>query len=156
MTDSRQLNSALRHNASTRRYFLGCYPSDRIPKSNVFPYCVIVNTDDSKSPGQHWVAMNVLSPARVEYFDSLGVWPPSVASIHTFLNGFEHCSHITTPLQSAYSGCCGKYAVYFLLRRFRDAQSFDSIVEHLRQCKTLPDRLVSAYVNRTFRDVFNI
>jgi len=153
MTDSRQLNSALKHNPSTSRYFLGCFPSDRIRQSNVYPYCMIVNTDDSKSPGQHWVAMNVISPTSLEYFDSLGVWP-AAGNIHQFLSNFENVSHITKPFQSIYSGCCGKYAVYFLLRRFRDSQSFEKIIEHLRECKSHPDRLVSAFVNRTFSHSF--
>ena len=153
MTDSRQLTSALKHNTSTRRYFLGCFPSDKIRESSIYPYCMIINTDDSSLPGTHWVAVNVLSRARIEYFDSLGEWPP-VANIYRFLSRFEKISYISEGLQSPYSGCCGKYAVYFLLRRLRDSINFEDIVGHLRKCKTTPDRLVSAFVNRNFKEVF--
>jgi len=50
-----QLNGAGRKLLGVK--FKGVYPSDKIPKLNdLSPYCIL-NLDNSKQPGSHWVAI---------------------------------------------------------------------------------------------------
>ena len=159
MTDSLQLTAALRHHPDTRNYFMGCCPSDGIKTSSLFPYCWIVNTDESHQPGQHWVVVNVVAKERVEYFDSLAHWP-AVENIQEFLDGFNTVVHLRagSTLQSPRSTCCGKYALYFLLQRYHqpNPRSFVQIVHHLNTFATEPDKIVQSYVNRRFKRIFSL
>ena len=53
--------------------FIGCYPHDILPhikrKSNI---SIIINTANSKSIGEHWVAMRMTNNEYF-YFDSYGL-----------------------------------------------------------------------------------
>ena len=52
--------------------FIGCYPNDKLPKiekeSNI---SIIINTGNSESLGEHWVAMR-MTRDKCFYFDSFG------------------------------------------------------------------------------------
>jgi hypothetical protein len=37
--------------------FKGTYPRDMLPKINHLPSGIVINTDPSNKPGEHWVAM---------------------------------------------------------------------------------------------------
>jgi hypothetical protein len=37
--------------------FKGTYPRDMLPTINRLPACVVINTDPSNEPGEHWVAV---------------------------------------------------------------------------------------------------
>ena len=53
--------------------FIGCYPNDKLPKiekeSNI---SIIINTGNSESLGEHWVAMR-MTRDKCFYFDSFGL-----------------------------------------------------------------------------------
>ena len=40
-----------------RRYFVGVFPRNRLPAINTYPASLILNTDPSGRPGEHWVAI---------------------------------------------------------------------------------------------------
>ncbi len=50
--------------------FLGIYSADTIPKMNNGTY-IIVNTDDSNGPGEHWMGL-VKNKSNVVVYDSFG------------------------------------------------------------------------------------
>ena len=53
--------------------FLGCFPHDMLPPfPKQFPRSLIINTDDSSKPGDHWVGL-VLNKDKCFYFDSYGL-----------------------------------------------------------------------------------
>ena len=54
--------------------FIGVYPRDQLPVIKTLPCALVANTDDSKNPGEHWVAM-YFSRTKTEYFDSFGLPP---------------------------------------------------------------------------------
>uniref|UniRef100_A0A914H3L9 Ubiquitin-like protease family profile domain-containing protein n=1 Tax=Globodera rostochiensis TaxID=31243 RepID=A0A914H3L9_GLORO len=105
---------------------------------------MVVNTDTSQEVGTHWVALYVQTPSIVDYFDSFADWPPESAEICTFLHRFKHVNRSGACLQSDRSSACGKHVIYFLYRRCR-GWSLQQIVQHLRDCKTTPDRLVTGF-----------
>ena len=67
-----------------KKDFLGCFPMDRLPPfPSVFPKSMIINTQKSSQPGEHWVAL-VLTEKKCYYFDSFG-WPIMEENILRYL-----------------------------------------------------------------------
>ncbi|KAL3080679.1 hypothetical protein niasHT_039566 [Heterodera trifolii] len=98
--------------------------SDQIPAGAIvkFPHCMVVNLDPSTSHGSHWVCIYCASPLHLEYYDSLGMWPPP--SVHI----------------SANSSACGRHVIFFLYCRCV-GMAFEKIVSFLHFGKQQPDTL---------------
>ena len=63
----------IEHFLSGNPYFLGCFPKNKLPPMPTsFPKTIIVNTQDSNQPGEHWLAL-VLMKNKCFYFDSFGL-----------------------------------------------------------------------------------
>ncbi|KAL3093266.1 hypothetical protein niasHS_005161 [Heterodera schachtii] len=78
---------------------------DQIPAVAIakFPHCMVVNLDPSTSHGSHWVCIYCASPLHLEYYDSLGMWPPPSAHIVDHLSHYKQIQYNSLPLQSANS-----------------------------------------------------
>jgi hypothetical protein len=142
------IDSILRKNKITKNYYIGCFASDQIPKVNPekFPTCFVLNTDESTRPGEHWIALFLTSPLHVEYFDSLGQWPPISEKIHQFLSQFPHLVHNgDIKVQSDLSSSCGEHVIYFIHMRCK-GHSFKEILKRLTSTKTKPDILVKNFL----------
>jgi hypothetical protein len=146
---SKQIGKILSRNSNTKRFFIGCYPSDRIPRlrNGPFPHCMIVNTDPIGSIGSHWCALYVQSPSTVEFYDSLGDWPPMSKPIAEYLARFPCVQKSDIALQSEKSSACGKHCIYFLVKRC-DGIPFKEIISRLYDHTKKPDAIVSAFVHR--------
>src|SRR5689334_18280925 len=107
------IDRVLRQNAVTRKYFLGTFPADKIPKPDRYPASLVVNMDNSDKPGSHWVAMFMPSSQTIFYYDSFGI-QPSNKNIQKFLRAFDHVERNTTTFQSIDSDICGFFVMYFL------------------------------------------
>lgn len=142
-----QIDKMLRRSPTTRGTYRGCFAADKIPSDHngKYPQHMVVNMDTSNSYGSHWVAIYVCSPDEVEYYDSLGDWPPPSAYIQRFLAHFAHCKYNKWQWQSERSSACGKHAIYFLLRRCAGL-SFEEIMRNFTRCKQKADRIVTAFV----------
>jgi hypothetical protein len=94
--------------------FIGTFARDQLPIINTFPCGLIVNSDPSNKPGEHWTAI-FLNKGLGEYFDSYG-FPPLHSDVLHFLN--KHCPkgwcHNTVMLQSANSMTCGMYCIFYI------------------------------------------
>ncbi|KAL3124255.1 hypothetical protein niasHT_006643 [Heterodera trifolii] len=79
--------------------------SDQIPAGAIvkFPHCMVVNLDPSTSHGSHWVCIYCASPLHLEYYDSLGMWPPPSVHIVNHLSRYKQIQYNSLPLQSANS-----------------------------------------------------
>lgn len=98
--------------------FIGVYPRDKLPKIDKIPSALIVNTDTSDKPGEHWIAIFV-SEKETIYFDSFGL-PPYHEDILNFLqNTPGEISFNTVTLQSASADTCGQYCVLFVKMKCR-------------------------------------
>ena len=89
-------NHAILRYASERRipYFRGVYMLDTLPKSGVLEHeCGIVNLDNSKGSGTHWVSYYKHGSTRI-YFDSFGQITP--LEIQKYLKTEREFSKITT------------------------------------------------------------
>jgi len=127
--------------------FLGIFARDNLPVIRRRPVLLVVNTDNSKKSGSHWVAMFIDSN-NGEFFDSLGQQP--LVDFASFMN--RYCSHWTysdMQIQSISSYFCGHYVIYFciqrkrgidmqkILRIFTNDTGFNDMVIHRIVCRTL-------------------
>ena len=86
--------------------FLGCYASDQIdilPKT--LPKSLIINTANSGSDGEHWVAL-VLQENRCFYFDYFGLPIISTNILHFLHNLLVIGKDITDNRDKSAAECC--------------------------------------------------
>ncbi|KAL3108903.1 hypothetical protein niasHT_011453 [Heterodera trifolii] len=83
----------------------------------------VVNLDPSTSHGSHWVCIYCPSPLHLEYYDSLGMWPPPSAHIVDHLSRYKQIQYSCLPLQypnsmdwSAFSSECVQFGGYNIYR----------------------------------------
>lgn len=109
---------------------------------------MVVNTDEAAEPGEHWTAIFVAGPRNVEYFDSLGDWPPPSNGIYRFLSQFPNIRHVRggRRFQSERSAACGEFVIYFLHMRCKGL-SFRQVLDRLDMAKGTPNILVKNFTN---------
>lgn len=93
--------------------FLGTFPIDRLPVSRANRFCFVFNTDMSRKPGRHWIAVYV-TPTRVEYFDATGKQPIILAYLRKLDKPVFYNNH---RIQAPQSIACGVYCCDFIKRR---------------------------------------
>ena len=145
---SNEISKILGRNPATRRYFIGCYAADKLPENyNVYPYCFVANMDCSGWTGSHWIAIFVKSGTSVEYYDSLGHWPPLSPYIIAFLRKFRSIESNSEQLQSENSKSCGKHVIYFLHKRCSETiSSISDLIAYFRKHRQSPDEIVNEFV----------
>ena len=136
--DNITINYLLKNNPSTKRFFLGCFPCDRIPFTDRYPYFVVANTDSSFQSGTHWIVIYVFNAYNAEYFDSYGELPNPC--IQKYLENYKYVKINKFQIQSNFSEVCGQYCIYFSIKR-SEGINFDEIIRKLKQIKE-PDRFV--------------
>ena len=83
---------------------------------------VIVNFDDIKGPGTHWIALGMFEDT-IEFFDPLGCdflnWPNLPIGLLKFLfqNSFQKTIVRIERLQSSSSSVCGLYCIFYIIHR---------------------------------------
>ena len=132
-------------------HFFGTYPKDLLPKALAKKAGIVINTDNSNQPGEHWVAVFLRPNGYAEYFDSFGM-PPMHMEIIEFLDNISPLGwfYNTIGFQSIYQNTCGMYCVYYLANYFNggDFDLFRSIFNH---SSSLNDRLAKIlYKHREF------
>ena len=94
---------------------------------------VVVNLDDSRGPGTHWIALGIFSDT-IEFFDPLGCdflnWPNLPVGLLKFLfrSSFEKTIVKIQRLQSSKSSVCGLYCIFYIMHRNR--YSLQSILNY--------------------------
>ncbi|KAJ8018894.1 hypothetical protein HOLleu_42857 [Holothuria leucospilota] len=144
--DGEEIANILIRDSFVQPTFQGVFSSDHLPQLPVKqrPAAFVVNTDPSRRPGEHWIAIYLPKCGPVEYFDSYGK-PPKVASIRTFLarNGGTIKMNPKT-LQGPSSSVCGHYCIYYLIHRCR-GQSMEAITGRFDVDQQRNDRDVYEY-----------
>ncbi len=97
--------------------FLGTFSRDFLPRKYIRkrPCALIVNTDESTKPGEHWISLFLTKSNKAEYFDSFGFYPLH-KEIYKFLeiNRIKTLVYNTEQLQDYSSKTCGAYCVLFV------------------------------------------
>lgn len=144
--NSLEISKILKHHHKSRTSYVGCFPSDMIPLIKKYPASIVLNTDDSSSPGTHWVAIYCPNSYTVEYFDSYSMKPNE--NIAQFLSKFQKVVTSNKPLQDVFSDVCGHFCIYFIINRSL-GQSFHQIIDKLSKIK-LNDEYVKHFVENLY------
>jgi hypothetical protein len=107
--------SEIRKQLNFLECFSGVYPRDKLPEVTNFPAAIVINTDDSSKPGEHWVSVYISKTGIGLYFDSYGL-PPLHREIKNFLeNSCKGWSYNKVLFQGLNSITWGHYCVLFVL-----------------------------------------
>ena len=116
------------------KFFDGVFPSDKIPKRLKISHFIIINTEPSKSIGQHWYGVYRHDKDIIECFDSLGI----DHSKKTFLretfgsHRVKELSFNTSRVQDLSTATCGEFVLYFLFQRmFNQDLDFETLLNEI-------------------------
>ena len=97
-------------------HFKGVFAADLVPWTNMSPgseWSVILNTDPSSLPGEHWVAVaNKPDGRECWFFDLYRLKPTRYRPLLWQL--LNKCQINTEDYQQDHSSVCGNYALFFL------------------------------------------
>lgn len=124
--------------------FGGVIPADFLKYQNpTLHKCFIVNTDDSRKPGQHWIAIFVRNATTVEYFDSYGRGPfEHIQWVRWMHNNFDHLWYNVKPVQSIMSAACGAHCLFYLYHRLHGHSMCEIINEMYHEIRDYNDLIV--------------
>lgn len=117
--NSIQIEKVLQNDKRCKRYFIGVYPCDKIPKKIKVPSCFVINTDNSQGPGEHWVCVFMDNKRTCFFFDSFGLSPKYYdldKKLKVLCVSLKWNKKIYQPI---YSTSCGYYVLLFLLLKAR-------------------------------------
>ena len=141
---------------------IGVYPSDMIPESWQMPATLVFNTDNSKKPGTHWVAVYVDRKSCGYYFDSYGMKPHIPDHVMRLRKNCKTLRYNDRQLQSISSDVCGHFCImflYFMARNIGFSEFLSLFSSDLHKndvvVKEFVDELVSGKIASTDRDVLN-
>ena len=80
---------------------------------NKFPKSIIINTDQSNKPGDHWIAI-VLTEKHAYYFDSFGLGIVDQQIRQFLLPRYSSIIFNSLCIQHILSDKCGYYCIYFV------------------------------------------
>lgn len=116
--NSLQIHRVLTHDLHAQRYFMGVFPSDKVPKLQRFPAAIVINTDKHDESGTHWLALYMENKQTLEFYDSFGLPPETYGEdIYRYVKTFKVVQWNILPLQSPTSNVCGQFCIYFVVKR---------------------------------------
>lgn len=141
-----QIEKILYESRITRRYFIGCFAADKIPKEiQKFPCSMVVNLDRATNEGSHWIAIYIRNQTTVYIFDSLLI-PILPVPIKTFLSQFPKQIKNKFPVQNPLSKECGQHCIVFLYF-ISLGYTYEKYLLILNSCPN-PDEFVKSFVNK--------
>ena len=106
------------------KHLRGIYSRDRLP-NKIKKECGIINLDDIKGPGTHWVCYRNLDSV-VEYFDPFGLIMPSLA-LKYFNTSGKQIVYSIDEIQNRNTVLCGYWCLYYLFERQNGKSILDVI-----------------------------
>lgn len=149
--NSKQLFEALDSNQITTSFFDGVYASDQVNDIIIRPQLIIVNTQPSDMPGEHWLAF-FFQGNVVDVFDSLGRDLTSYAhASNDLLNFVRRHAFIMNGLKSRTqppnSDICGQMCLYFAYFRCL-GYSLDFIADRMKNIQN-----VLYFIEKNFQQI---
>lgn len=150
-----QLYSVLTKIVNKKIYSLGVLACDELPTHIVrVPVMVIINTDPTRLPGKHWLAVFITADRHGYFFDSFGNSPTNISfpkTIDVFLN--KNCmeiSYSTLQVQDKTSTTCGEHCIFFLCN-IQKGISYQKVLNMYSSNHACNDIMVCSYVKRIHR-----
>ncbi len=147
--DTRQLGRLCRMDPHINPVFQGVFPSDCLPKKQVYPSAYIANTDGKAKPGAHWVAVFIDHEGNGDYFDSYGRVPTTI--FKTYLD--KQClqwQYNGKQLQTSLTSTCGQYCIFFLHQRCR-GNAMNQIINLFGSDTVKNDHMVTKFINEKYQ-----
>ena len=127
-----ELEQFVRKNANlpTQASFLGVFAVDTLPLHiSDLPALLIVNSDTSNLPGQHWRAIFIENTLRGEVFDSLAM--PVSYLLEKWMNtNTVKWTASTAIIQHLLYQSCGVFVVHYILNRLSEKNLKDYMERH--------------------------
>ena len=105
--------------------FKGVFVRDELPNKPKRIECGIMNLDDSRGPGQHWVVFSKKGKDQL-YFDSYGLPPPT--ELLKYLKGPVYYN--SERIQPDNEVFCGHLCLY-VLKKLIDGHKFQKVINDL-------------------------
>ena len=122
-----QIDEVLR----TTDNYLGTFPVDRLPDfPKKFPKSIIINTDQSNKPGDHWIAL-VLTEGHAFYFDSFGLGIVDQQVRDFLLPYYSNIIFNSLCIQHVLSDKCGYFCIYFV-KKVHSVKSYYHFLSNFR------------------------
>ena len=152
--DTRELETILKRNVSSRDIFLGVFALDHLPTvaklRGYKKWLLVCNCCPSTRPGRHWIAI-FYDRGSVEFFDSFALSPDAYdPRLVTFLHrtsGAREVVYNNEPLQAIESDACGHYCIVFGVARSR-GDTFRNIVGEMSALTR--DKIIKFIVNTLY------
>lgn len=129
-----ELSNFIDNLCSLRPNFLGVCSINTMPKNLLKRQFFFANIDLNTGIGSHWICVLKNDKNEIELFDSLG---NTDLKIEWFL---KHCPikskvrliYNLTPVQSLFSNSCGKFVLYFIIKRMFNLDiSFSKLINQI-------------------------
>ena len=126
------------------KYLRGIYSRDRLP-SKIKKECGIINLDDIKGPGTHWVCYRNIDKV-LEYFDPFGLIMPSEA-LKYFNTSGKKIVYSIDEIQNRNTVLCGYWCLYYLLER-QNGKNISDIIHNPHFDKDNSDFIKAYFSNK--------
>lgn len=133
---------------ATAHIFIGTFPIDRLPTKPKLPYAIVVNYDEARNKGSHWVCIYA-DDNETHFHDSFGL-PPLRHQIVDFISPDNYTCSIKQ-LQYKRSRSCGHHVISYIVNRARGVSS-ESYLNYFGDDKRHNDVIVRRFVQKLTRD----
>ena len=108
-------------------FFIGCFPSNRLPEISKYPCSLIVNSEKAGHKGLHWYSLFLLKDKCI-FFDSFG-FPCLEPDILKYLmrQSYKTVSYNKICIQDIMSVSCGLFCISFV-KHVHSSESFGKFI----------------------------
>ena len=139
------ITTVMKKHPHTRRFYIGTFPSNRLPRKPIPNTCFISNTDPDTKPGEHWVAFYVDHLGYVYYFDPYGIPPVSINHLYFLSKSSQgRWYHNSKQVQTLLSKNCGNLCINFLIESCRMRSPTAAIRQVLNFPPSFTDRILNS------------
>jgi len=145
------ISKLLSNDPLTRRIFDGFWFPDLLPILSKLPALIILNTDDSSGPGEHWCAAYFSPSKHCEFFDPLGEPPENTVLGYSFLHHLstyaKTIEYNKEAVQDINAKTCGPHCIYFAYYKAREIPLKNIISDFYTADDKVNDDIVSEFIN---------
>jgi hypothetical protein len=144
------IEKVLSRHSATKNVYQGCLSVDTSFKVKQYPALIVLNTDSSKGPGEHWCVAYFRNKDVCEFFDSYGLPPDFYGFTKQLLKHAKHITFNSFPVQGI-KPTCGHHCLYYSIHRCR-GNSSQYILSKLYKFNdtAFNDKLVYNFVKNTY------
>lgn len=139
-----EIESIINCDKFSQNKWLGVFAFDKLPKIDIYPSCLILNTDKSKDPGSHWLAIYFSKSRTAEFFDSFGQQPDYFELDEYLRENSNKIIYNDVTIQGLGSNYCGLYSILFLYLRNR-GHNFSKIINFFKS-KNINDHQIADFL----------